>query len=166
MTRDELKVRAAELNVEYKVNISTDKLEDLVETAEMAKKEATYEKPIVKKDDVPAAGITKVEMRKNALLMKRCVITPLDERLRGAPSEMYSVGNGKLGFIKKVVQFGVETLEPMIIIEHLQEKQALIQQTTVVKGMPKVTKRIGKAFAIDILPDLTEAEWRELKESK
>jgi len=165
MTRDELKVKAKELDVEYKSNISTDKLEELVEAAEMAKKEAGYEKPIKKKDDEPKR-VDKATMRKNAMLMKRCIITPLDERLRGAPSEMYSVGNGSLGFIKKVVQFGVETLEPMVIIEHLRDKQALIQQATVVKGMPKVTKKLGKAFAIEMLPDYTEEEWKAIKENK
>lgn len=167
MTRDELKAKAKELGIEFKGNIKTDDLEDLVEQAEMEKKAAGYDKPLPKADTESATeGTTKADMRKSALKMVRCIVTPLDERMRTLPSEMYSTGNRKLGFIKKVVRFNVETLEPQIIIDLLQEKQSLIQQTNMVNGKLETKKTFSDAFNIRILPDFTEEEIKELMENK
>lgn len=158
MERKELIAKAEELGVEFKGNISTIKLEELVEAAEMAAKEATYDKPEPKPEGT-TAKVNKGTLRRDALKMIHCIITPLDERQRTLPSEMYSVGNKNLGFIKKVVSFGRPTIEPQIIIQMLKEKRSLIQQTQVVNGIPKTTKREGSAFAIEILPDLTKEEY-------
>jgi len=161
MERKDKIAKAEDMGLEFPKNISNDKLDEIIEEAEMLAKEAAYEKPAEKPAEVKK--VDKATARKQALLMKRCIITPLDERMRTAPSELYSVGNKNIGFIKKVVRFGVETLEPMIVINNLKEKKALVQQTTVVNGKPKTTKRMGSAFAIEILPDLTKEEIEELK---
>jgi len=173
MDRQEMMARAEELGLEFKKNISNADLEKLIENAEFEAKEKAIKeaeskaglevKPSsTKKENV----IDKKAARREALKLKRVIITPLDERMRTLPSEMYSVGNKNVGFIKKVVRFGVETLEPVIILNHLKEKKALIQQTNMVNGMPVTTKRMAPAFSIQELPDLTEEEFRELKEKK
>jgi len=162
MERKELIAKAEDLGLEFPSNISTIKLEEKVEAAEMAAKEATYDKPASKTEGT-VPKVDKGSLRREALRMRHCIITPLDERQRTLPSEMYSVGNKNLGFIKKVVTFGRPTLEPQIIIDNLKERKALIQQTQMVKGVPKTTKREGSAFAIEMLPDLTKEEFEELQ---
>lgn len=162
MDRKDKIAKATELGLEFPKNISNDKLDELLEEAEMLAKEAQYEKPEVKPD--APKKVDKASARKEALRMRRVIITPLDERMRTAPSELYSVGNKNIGFIKKVVRFGIETLEPQIVLDTLKEKKALIQQTTIVNGRPKTTKRQGAAFAIEYLPDLTKEELEELKD--
>lgn len=161
MDRKEQLAKATELGLEFPKNITDSKLADIIEEAEMLAKEAQFEKPAPKPKE--AKKVDKVSARKEALLMKRVIITPLDERMRTSPSELYSVGNKNIGFIKKVVRFGVETLEPQIILNALKEKRTLIQQTTVINGKPVTRKRQGAAFAIEYLPDLTKEELEELK---
>ena len=166
MTRDELKEKATALNVEFKGNISTADLEVLVEDAEIAAKEAKYDKPAPEDKAVVAQAVEKVSARKEAYLMIRCIITPLDPRLAELSNEMYSVGNDLL-FVKKVVNFGIETLEPAMIVNHLEEKKALMQVKGVSKeGKQIVTKRLMPAFSVQRLPKFTPEELEAFLEKK
>ena len=162
MERKELIAKAEDMGLEFKGNISTVKLEDLIENAEMEAKANSYEMPNEEskaqvKTEVKAVK-TKASARQEALLLSKVIITPLDERMRDMPSEMYSVGNKNVGFIKKVVRFGVPTLEPKIILDMLREKKALIQsKTTGPKGQPTIKKRMSPAFSIETL-EITEED--------
>lgn len=166
MSRKEQIAKAEDMGLEFKGNISNDALEELIENAEMAAKEATFEKPTEESKAVTkkAIGETsgKADARKEALRMIKCVVTPLDERMRDMPSEMFSTGNKQLGFIKKVVRFGVETIEPKVILDTLREKKALIQSKSVVNGKQVVTKRLSPAFSIQEL-EFTEEELASFK---
>ena len=159
MTYTELKEEAKSLGLEIKGNPKKEELEELIriakEEALFAAKEATYEKPVVTEEAKKAPA--KADVRKEAMKMSKVIITPLDERMREMPSEMYSVGNSKAGFIKKVVRFNEPTWEPQIILDMLKEKTALIQQKKVVNGKEIVTKRQAAAFAIQPA-ELTDEE--------
>ncbi len=178
MERNNKMARATELGLKFQKNISNEKLDKMIEEAELAKtasnekldkateeaeiaaKAASYDTPKPKKEEV---GKKKSKItRREALLLKPVIITPLDERMRTLPSELYCVGNGHIGTIKKVVRFNVKTLEPVLILDMLREKRALVQQTVTVKGVDHVVKRQGAAFAIEELPALTEEELEEL----
>lgn len=169
MTYEELKQKAKDIGVEFKGQIARDELEALVAAKEeeiiMAEKAATYEKPNEVTKAVVSEASKKVNARQEALLMKKVKITPLDERLRGIPSEYFSTGNKHIGFISKVVRFNVPTWEPQAILNILREKQMLIQETATVNGKEVVRKRLTEAYAIVEVP-LTAEEEEELAASK
>jgi len=160
--REELVEKAKSLDLEFKGNIKTETLRVLVEEREIELKASAYEKPTEESKKAVKATKTNADIRREALLMKRCIITPLAETSRNLPSEMFSIGSPKLGFIKKVVRFNVETLEPKVIIDHLEEKKTLLQIKSMVDGKPVVTKRLSKAYSVQILPDLTKEEFAKL----
>ena len=169
MTYEELKQKAKDIGVEFKGQIAREELEALVAAKEeeiiMAAKAASYEKPNEVTKAVVSEASKKVNARQEALLMKKVKITPLDERLRGIPSEYFSVGNKNIGFISKVVRFNVPTWEPQAILNILGEKQMLIQETATVNGKEVVRKRLTEAYAIVEVP-LTAEEEEQLAASK
>ena len=166
MTYTELKDRAKELNVEFKGQIAKEELEALVASAEeeleMQSKAEGYEKPI---PTVAETAKKKVNARQAAMLMRKVKITPLEERMRGLPSEFYSVGNGSIGFVKKVVRFNVPTWEPQVLLDMLAEKTMLIQEETTVNGKEVTIVRSAEAYSIVDVP-LTAEEKAELAASK
>ena len=173
MTYNELKERARELGVDFKGQPAKEELEVMVQEAEEAKmiadKAAGYETPTEESKTAVKAEISaaaaKVNARQEALKMTKVKITPLDERMRSLPSEMFSVGNKQLGFIKKVVKFGKPTWEPNVILELLRSKTMLIQQTETVNGKEVTRKVETEAYAIVELP-LTDEEKAQLEASR
>lgn len=162
MERKELVAKAKELELEFPGNISTEKLENLVEEAEIAVKASGYEVAKPKPIDSPVE-VTGAVLRKNGLLMKHVIITPLSDTSRTLASDMHTVMTPKLGTIKKVVQYGKPSLEPVAILTMLEEKSTLIQQKTTLNGVELVRKVAAPAFNIKYLPDLTLEEFEDLK---
>jgi len=160
MTYQELKDRAKELGVEFKGQPAKEELEVLVAEAEeaqaMAAKEAGYEKPTEESKAAVKTEISevaaKVNARQEALKLSYVKITPLDERMRGLPSETYSVGNGEIGFIKKVVVFNKPSWEPACILQLFAEKSMLIQESATVNGQEIVRNIEVPAFAVVEVP--------------
>jgi len=179
--RDDLKVEAEALNLEYRGNISSNDLEALIdeakqdskanaEEASMNAKEAKYMKPdpevaIETKKEVSAAK-KKASARKESMRMVKCIITPLSENMRELPSEMYSVNAYGAGFVKKVVRFNTETIEPVVVLNFLREKKALIQVKSKNKhGREIVRKQLAPAFSIQELP-LTDEDIAQFNRQK
>lgn len=160
MERKEKIARLEELGVEFKKNISNEELDIMLEEAEIEAKAAAA--PVAVKKEGEMSASDKASARQNALKLVKCVITPLDDKMKQLPSEMYSVGNKNIGFVKKVVRFGTPTLEPQCIIDLLKEKRALLQQTTEINGKPVTKKVLLPAFAIEELK-LTEEEINSVK---
>ena len=168
MARNELFEKADELGVEYKKNESTEVIQAKIEEAEIAAKAEGYEKPVKtedkKEEDKPKTPVTKSGKEVSPILaanrMVRCIITPLAESLKGQSSEMYSVGTSATGFVKKVVVFNRETIEPLIVVKHLKGKTMTMQVDTNTPGVAEL-KRVP-AFNIQVLPDYTEEELEEL----
>lgn len=173
MTYQELKEKAKELGVEVTGQPSKAELEVMVQDAEeaksMADKEAKFEKPTEEAKKAVQSQMSdaakKVTARQAAMLMKKVKITPLDERMRGLPSEYFSVGNKHIGFITKVVKFNKPTWEPECILQLLREKKMVIQESETVNGKEVVIKRETEAYAITEVP-LTPEEKAELAASK
>lgn len=173
MTYQELKEKAKELGVDVSGQPNKAELEVLVQDAEeaktMAAKEATFEKPNEEAKKAVQSQISdaakKVNARQAAMLMKKVKITPLDERMRGLPSEYFSVGNKHIGFISKVVRFNKPTWEPECILQLLREKKMIIQESETINGKEVVIKREVEAYAISEVA-LTPEEKAELAASK
>ena len=189
MTYNEMKERAKELGIDFTGQPSKDDLEKWITEAEaklggidpvaaeeaeakaklaaeeaaMAAKEAKFEKP--EKPVVAQVSANKANPLRNAMKMVKVKITPLDERMRGIPSEVFSVGNKHTGFIKKVVRFNQPTWEPEATLQMLREKTRIIQETEVVNGKEIVRKKQAEAYSITVLP-LTADDKAALAKSK
>ena len=152
---EELKDKARELGLKVAGNMKREELEVVIEEAmaeaEIAAKEATYEKPTAESKAAVSDSKAKADVRMGALQLRKVIITPLDNRMKDIPSDMFSVGTKATGFIKKVVRFNRETIEPNIILKHLKEKQMLIQETSEVKGKLITKKRSVPAYNIQEL---------------
>lgn len=167
--RENYKAIADEMGLEYARNIPTEKLVEMVEAEKAAREEgameakaASFATPEPEKDTKKTSAQDKVAAVKESFRMRKCIVTPLDERMREYPSEMFSVGNSKTGFITKVVKFNVETIEPVSILGFLESKQALMQVKTTVNGKEIVRKQFGKAFNIQYL-EFTDEEIEKFK---
>jgi len=152
----ELKAKAVELGIEIKGNPKREDLEEevrvAIENAEMLAKEAKYEKPSEDSKKVVENTKSAASTRQSQLQLKKVVITPLDERLKNVPSELVAVGNGKTGFIKKVVKFNTESLEPVAILNLLKERQMLIQESFEKNGKVHTRKRMVPAYNVREMP--------------
>lgn len=162
----ELKAKATELGIEIKGNPKREELEVLVEeaieAADMAAREASYEKPTEESKVETAKVVDKVSARRNAMQVKKVIITPLDNRMKGLKSEMYAVGNKHTGMIKKVVRFNTPSLEPQCVLDLLNEKTMLIQESYEVNGK-MVNRHVNvPAFNIKEL-ELTAEELAEIE---
>lgn len=177
--RDELFAKADTLGLKYKKNWSADDMMVLIEEAEMAKIENKIDgNVVVEKSKVDNSKINKASNQAQNIVQKivktkgqsirdskkliRCIITPLDETMRSVNSEMYSIGTASTGFVKKVILFNKETLEPMSVIRNLLGRKLLMQTDSATTG--KVKLESPDAFSIKILPDYTETELKKLFE--
>ena len=160
MERKDMIAKAKDMGLEFKGNLSNDDLDELIENAELAAKEAQFEKPNEESKKVIKETASKAEKVKQLNEMVIATIIPLDERMRDLPSEMYCVGT-KNGFKKQVIKFNKDVLVFRAIVDMLKEKRALIQSKTTVNGKEVVKKVMSSAFAISTR-EPTEAELAEL----
>ena len=103
-----------------------------------------------------------------ALRLIRIIVTPNDPLLNSYPGMIFTVSsssilNGKA--IKKYVPFNNEEgwHVPHIIYEMIRDRQCQVFTTSRTKnGIGVRQSKLIKEFAVEVLPDLTEAELAEL----
>jgi hypothetical protein len=127
-------------------------------------------------DTAPPRRLSKVEA-KNALRHKliresmalvRCRITNLNPSKKDLPGEIFTVANRFIGTVRKYVPYGEVTDNgyhlPKCIYDQLVERR--FQNIRTVKdkrtGTPRVDSSWAKEFAIEVLPQLTEQELKDL----
>lgn len=111
------------------------------------------------------AGAKRARLRKEALRLIRVNIQCLDPAKKEWPGEIFTVGNTTVGTVRKFVPYN--TAEgyhiPHILYQMLKDKECQIFQTVKLPNGGSHRKGILKrAFAIDVLPPLTQAELDEL----
>jgi len=162
--REKLFQEAETLGLEFKKNISTADLTELVNEAKeekaIAAKADSYEKPVVD-ETVKKPAKSKAASRRAANLLKRCIVTPLEPSKQELQAEFFSVGSGQTGFIKRAVVFKEERLIPISIIRHIKSKRmSATKSRNTPKGIVHDTISVP-AYNVEILPDLTESELKE-----
>jgi hypothetical protein len=156
MTYNELKDRARELGIEVKGNPAADTLEEQVRVAEeeaaISGKDAKVEKQ--ETASVPVNGKKKVMSRQDAMEMIKVKITPLDEAMKGLPSDMFTVANKNIGSITQVVVFNKPCLVFRIIVDMLR----VIQMPVGITGDDGVVRfDLVEAYSVTEVP-FTEEE--------
>lgn len=172
MERKELIAKAEGLGIEFRKNISTAELDEMVLQAESdkeieakSKEIETRTKDIPKVEIDPATldmGARKAYERKRASRLVRCIVSSMDKDKAELEGEIISTANSLTGVIKKMIPFGREWHIPQMLVETLQEKRMLAtRDRRTPKGVVKDNIEVP-AYNVVILPDLTQEELDEL----
>lgn len=160
-----LKARADQLGISYHPSIKLEKLRDKIN----AKLEGEAEEPEVAAVAAVPKGETQSELRlrkrKEASELLRIRVTCMNPAKKEWDGEIITAGNSAVGTFKKYVLFNAEDgwHVPRIVYNQLVERKCQIFVAG--KDSRGNTTRQGKVireFAIEILPQLTADELREL----
>lgn len=150
-----LKARADMMGVKYHPSISLEKLKEKI-TAHM---NAGEDKPVAEPEMDRAA------LQKSASELMRIRVTCMNPAKKEWEGEIFTVGNAVVGTFKKYVPFNADEgwHVPRIIYEQLKDRECQVF-TTVRDSRGNSTRKgkLIKEFAIEVLPNLTEEEIKEL----
>jgi len=175
LTQDELttlKARADLMGITYHPSIGVEKLRDKIAAAVSADEKVEGQAPPEEKvQNLPPApkveteGERRKRLKMEALALVRIRLSCMNPAKKEWDGEIITVGNRLVGTVSKYVPFNAEEgwHVPRIMFEMLKDKQCQIFVSSKTKN--GVTMRQGKLireFAIEILPQLTEKELRDL----
>ena len=175
-----LKTKANKLGIKFRANISEDALAQKIDNAlageakskeeeeedpedDLDEEEQEQPKPKVKK---LTAEEQRLEERKRSQRLIRIIARPIDPRRTQLEGEMIMVGNGAIGMTGKFVPFNREEgyHVPEVIYNALRDKQFTEFYTVTDKhGNENTKSRQKRAFVIEVLDPLTEAELAEIR---
>lgn len=170
-----LKAKATKLGIKFRANISEDALAQKIdnvlageakpkeEDPEEDEEEQEEPKPKAKKLTVEEQ---RLEERKRSQRLIRIIARPIDPRRTQLEGEMIMVGNGSIGMTGKYVPFNREEgyHVPEVIYNALRDKQFTEFYTVTDKhGNENTKSRQKRAFVIEVLDPLTEAELAEIR---
>lgn len=178
-----LKARARLLGVEFSNNIGLDTLKERV-AAKLADTPAPSEQAPATAQANPLASATqespavadapvkKLTLRQHLLnenmRLVRVKVTNMDPKKADLQGEFFTIANEHLGTITKFVPYGEVTDDgyhvPYCIYKMLKARQFLQVSSRKNKrnGQLDVSQQWVREFALDVLPDLTEKELRQL----
>ena len=162
-----LKARAEQLGVSFHPSIKLEKLRDKINAKLEGDAEEEAEEVVV------AAGVPKSETqselrlrkRKEASELVRIRVTCMNPAKKEWDGEIITTGNSAVGTFKKYVPYNNEDgwHVPRIIYNQLLERKCQIFVTDKDGRGNKVRKgKMIREFAIEVLPQLTAAELRDL----
>lgn len=153
---DILKARADKLGITYKSNIGIEALKAKLEEVLKPTEEPNLNTESAKRKAV----------RDKALKLVRIRITCLDPAKKGFPGEIFTVGNKYIGTVRKWVPYGdagqVGWHVPYCIYKMLKDKKFVMKEQKSVNGKLIFTQKEVPAYALELLPMLTEKELKEL----
>lgn len=153
---DILKARADKLGITYKSNIGIEALKAKLEEVLKPTEEPNLSTESAKRKAV----------RDKALKLVRIRITCLDPAKKGFPGEIFTVGNKYIGTVRKWVPYGdagqVGWHVPYCIYKMLKDKKFVMKEQKSVNGKLIFTQKEVPAYALELLPMLTEKELKEL----
>lgn len=163
-----LKERADLMKISYHPSIGLEKLREKVNKAIESSGDADEEQE-APAEPKKAGKETPTErtkrLQEQALKLVRIRLTCMNPAKKDWNGEIFSVGNNAVGTVKKFVPFNADEgwHVPHIMYEMIRDRQC--QVFTTVKTKHGVSVRQGKLikeFAVEVLPDLTEQELKEL----
>lgn len=167
-----LKEKAALLGVTYHPSIGVEKLREKINAALADEPEEQEEETQAKEKNTKAnkkAEETIQEknkrIRDEALKLVRIRLTCMNPTKKEWFGEVFTVGNSVIGTVRKFVPFNAEEgwHVPNIMYEFLRDRQCQIfVSRKLPNGMSVREGKLIKEFAIEVLPNLTEEELKEL----
>ena len=171
---ESLKAKADKLGIKYKSNISetalAKKIDSVLSDESTAKDESDEvdesEQDDEEEEEPKPKKLDKASERKRSQKLVRVIVRPLDPRRTQLDGELVMTGNSAIGTTGKFVPFNVEAgfHIPEIIYNTLKDRTFTEFYTVQDKDGNEHTKsRQKKAFIIEVLDPLTEAEIQEIK---
>jgi len=161
--RESLMERADLMGLEYKKNISTDKLRELVNgEIDPVKDEPTKVAGEKTVDEVRA------DFRKEQTALVRVILTCNDPQMKDWETTPYlHVSNAILSLPRITVPFGVEWHVPKIYLDMIKNQNCTITvKSKDEHGRPITVPKEIKKYNVQELPALTPSELAELKQSQ
>ncbi len=157
---DLLKERAKRMGINFHPSIGIDTLKEKMEehTGEKKAKVVVAEP---EKETIPQRN---ARMRKEANRLVRIRLTCMNPARKNWPGEIISVSNSAIGSIKKFIPFNADAgwYIPKVLLHVLQERVFQSFYTVSVEGQKVKRTKLVKEFAIEMLPDLTVKELKDL----
>ena len=153
---EQLKAKADELKVSYHPSISATKLREKLAAVNALGEVVATTAPV--EQDLS-------RQRREASRLVRIRVTCMNPVKNEWPGEIFTTGNDVVGTFKKYVPFNADEgwHVPHIIYEMIRDRQCQVFTTTKTKnGIGVRQGKLIKEFAVEVLPDLTEAELAEL----
>lgn len=153
---DSLKARADQMGLSYHPKIDVASLREKVQEA--VSKNTPYKKP------VESEAQRRSKHLKEAGRLRRIRVTCMNPMKAEWEGEIFTAGNGVIGNFKKYVPFEVEWHVPQIILDMMEQRkyQSFYTVTDPKTGQKGRKGKMSKEFAIQMLPDLTEEELKNL----
>ena len=137
---------------------------------EKRKMQANLEVNMAKKnaegvDAAVSLGQAKLKARREALALKRVIVTPKDPAKQNWEGEIFTISNDVIGDVKKFVPYNLDTgyHVPKIILDALQSKECTIfVNKKGPDGKSVQEAKLIKAYQVTELPPLTKEELEEL----
>lgn len=186
---EQLKERATQLGLKFGPNIGVDllrvrvnaiingdaELEEVNDEDEELDEEETVtetasDKPKLDKKRAERFGETeeekRVRMRKDAFKLIRVRIQCMNPLKKSMQGEVFTVSNSVVGTYRKFVPYNVESEEgwlvPQIMLNMIKERKFNQIRYEKKNGLQIPKAHLVKEFAIEILPQLTKEELKEL----
>lgn len=158
---DALKARADVLGVKYHPSIGVDKLKEKIEEA-MA--DSDNDTPSTEAAAPAVSETDEQRLRREATRLVQVRVTCMNPNKKEWEGEIFCVGNSIVGTLKKFVPFGVEWHVPAMMLEMIQNRKCQVFQTVTNKNTGKKERKgkLIKEFAVEVLPDMTEQELKDL----
>lgn len=165
-----LKTRADMMGITYHPNIGVEKLRDKI-TAAIEHTAGPVSDDVPPIPELPVAQVEETTMqrklrkRKEATELVRIRVTCMNPAKKEWEGEIFTAGNSLVGSFSKFVPFNNDEgwHVPRIILNQITERQC--QTFVAVRDARGNTTRKGKLireFAVEILPNLTPAELKDL----
>lgn len=167
-----LKQRATTLGISFSNNIGTETLKERIKEKLEGKTEDPKNTNQVnaltgEKDVVLTKEQRRAKIKKEADKLIRLRITNLDPKKSKWPGEIITVANEFIGTVTKFVPFGEVTEDgyhvPNVIYKKLKKRKFLDIKVIKQRGKPdRIIERWVPEFALEVLPQLTEAQLKKL----
>jgi len=157
-----LKERANLMGLKFHPNISLEKLRNKVQAAIAGDddEDEEYVKPVAKK---VSAEDKRKESQKNSFELVRVRVTCMDQSKSNQNGVIITAGNSATGTVRKYVPFDTEWHIPRIIYNVMKEtKQQIFSSRKDSKGNVTTEGKLVNAYSIEVFPQLTEAELKDL----
>lgn len=165
-----LKQRADTMGLRYSPKIGVDALKAKIQTAltgegeEFTEADENEEETKLSPAQEKAAKLAR--MRKEQLRLVRLRIANLNPQKADLQGEIFTTGNRILGTVRKFIPYGEATDDgyhvPFIIYQQMKDRKFLSIRTRTVKGQIQVETKWVPEFALEVLPNLTEEEIKNL----
>jgi len=160
-----LKERAALMGIQYHPSIGLDKLREKVTSA--LKEPAAIEGVLVEavQDVQESEAQVHARYRKEASALIRVRLTCMNPAKQSWEGEIFTVSNSVIGTMKKFIPFHAEEgwHIPQALLNMIQERQYQAPYTERgPKGQEMRRFKLVKEFSIEILPNLTASELKDL----